>query len=121
MGVLLRSSRNIKKIDLSFSNRTTLSDSGLIDYINSNMVFWGCSVTTAEGYRVSQALRENAYPFLALIVLRDARMTVVGRLEGPSSPEQLTTQLQTLVRDNEAHLVVARAERLELLIFFLCY
>ncbi|KAG7161350.1 FAS-associated factor 2-like [Homarus americanus] len=93
--------------------RSTLSDPNLMEYVNSNMVFWGCSVTTAEGYRVSQALRENAYPFLALIVLRDGRMTVVGRLEGPSSPDQLTTQLQALVRDNEAHLVVARAERQE--------
>ena len=32
---------------------------------------------------VSQALRENTYPFLALIVLRDNRMTVVARIEGP--------------------------------------
>ncbi|XP_066972094.1 FAS-associated factor 2 [Macrobrachium rosenbergii] len=93
--------------------RTTLSDNGVVEYINSNLIFWGCSVTTAEGYRVSQALRENAYPFLALIVLRDGRMTVVGRLEGPIPPEQLTSQLQILVRDNEAYLVVARAERQE--------
>ncbi|KAK7068484.1 FAS-associated factor 2 [Halocaridina rubra] len=93
--------------------RKTLSDASLVEYINSTMVFWGCSVTTAEGYRVSQALRENAYPFLALIVLRDGRMTVVGRLEGPSLPEKLKPQLQNLVRDNEAHLVVARAERQE--------
>ncbi|KAK8750655.1 hypothetical protein OTU49_014941 [Cherax quadricarinatus] len=93
--------------------RTTLSDPNLVEYVNNTMVFWGCSVTTAEGYRVSQALRENAYPFLALIVLRDGRMTVIGRLEGPSSPSQLTTQLQAFVRDNEAHLVVARAERQE--------
>lgn len=93
--------------------RTTLSDLNLVEYVNNTMVFWGCSVTTAEGYRVSQALRENAYPFLALIVLRDGRMTVVGRLEGPSTPIQLTAQLQALVRDNEAHLVVARAERQE--------
>jgi len=32
---------------------------------------------------VSQALKENSYPFLALIVLRDNRMTVVSRIEGP--------------------------------------
>ena len=32
---------------------------------------------------VSQALRENTYPFLALIVLRQNRMTVVARIEGP--------------------------------------
>ncbi|ROT70811.1 putative FAS-associated factor 2-like [Penaeus vannamei] len=93
--------------------RTTLSDPALVEYVNNTMVFWGCSVTTAEGYRVSQALRENAYPFLALIVLRDNRMTVVGRLEGPCTPTKLTEQLQLIVRDNEAYLVVARAERQE--------
>jgi FAS-associated factor 2 len=32
---------------------------------------------------VSQALRENTYPFLALIVLRQNKMTVVARIEGP--------------------------------------
>ena len=31
---------------------------------------------------VSRALREATYPFLALICLRDNRMTVVGRMEG---------------------------------------
>lgn len=31
---------------------------------------------------VSQALRENTYPFLAVIVLRLNRMTVVARIEG---------------------------------------
>jgi len=31
---------------------------------------------------VSQALRENTYPFLAVIVLRQNKMTVVARLEG---------------------------------------
>ncbi|KAK4306942.1 hypothetical protein Pmani_021265 [Petrolisthes manimaculis] len=93
--------------------RSTLSDFSLMEYINSNMVFWGCSVTSPEGYRVSQALRENSYPFLALVVLRDNRMTVVGRLEGPTPPAALVQRLQAIVRENEAHLVVARAERQE--------
>lgn len=31
---------------------------------------------------VSRAVREATYPFLALICLRDNRMTVVGRMEG---------------------------------------
>lgn len=32
---------------------------------------------------VSQALKENTYPFLAVIVLRENRMTVVAKIEGP--------------------------------------
>lgn len=103
------------------SFRSTLSDVSLMEYVNSNMVFWGCCVTSPEGYRVSQALRENSYPFLALVVLRDGRMAVVGRLEGPATPENLMQRLQVIVRENEAHLVVARAERYVLLLTVLMY
>lgn len=107
---------------VSFSSfRSTLSDVSLMEYVNSNMVFWGCCVTSPEGYRVSQALRENSYPFLALVVLRDGRMAVVGRLEGPATPENLMQRLQVIVRENEAHLVVARAERYVLLLTVLMY
>jgi len=91
--------------------RTTLSDPSVVAFLNNSLVFWGCSVTTAEGYRVSQVLRENSYPFLALIVLRENRMTVVGRLEGSCLPEPLIQRLQDLMRDNEAYLVIARTER----------
>ena len=37
---------------------------------------------TTIAVSVSQALRENTYPFLALVVLRDNRMTVVAKIEG---------------------------------------
>ena len=50
---------------------------------------------------VSQALRENAYPFLAVIVLRDNRMSVVARIEGhitgkPSSKQVLFILIELL-------------------------
>ena len=48
--------------------------------MSQNMLFWGCSVRRQEGHRVSQALRENSYPILAVIVLRQNRMVVVGRI-----------------------------------------
>lgn len=60
---------------------------------------------------VSQALRESTYPFLALIVLRDTRMTVVARVEGPVHYRFLIDKLSRVMSDNEASLVVARAER----------
>ncbi|XP_066992860.2 FAS-associated factor 2 isoform X2 [Anabrus simplex] len=93
--------------------RYTLPCPDVISYVNSNMLFWACSVTSSEGYRVSQALRENGYPFLAVIVLHDGRMTVVGRLEGPVEPHELIHRLQTIVRENEVALIAARAERVE--------
>ena len=59
--------------------RLTLCNPQVIEFINCNCLMWACSVNSLEGYRVSQALRENTYPFLAIIVQREFRMTVVGR------------------------------------------
>lgn len=80
-----------------FYFRETLSHSEVVTYVNSNMIFWACSITTSEGYRVSQALRENGYPFLALIVLHDSRMTVVGRMEGYFPAHELVDRLRYLL------------------------
>ena len=41
-----------------------------------NVIFWACSVDSGEGYRVSEALHESMYPFLAVIVLRQNRMMI---------------------------------------------
>ena len=41
-----------------------------------NVIFWACSVDSGEGYRVSEALHESTYPFLAVIVLRQNRMMI---------------------------------------------
>lgn len=82
--------------------------------VNMNVIVWACSVETSEGYRVSQALRESCYPFLALIVLRQNKMMVVGRVEGGyMTPEALCERLEIVIRDNEAYIVAASAERAE--------
>jgi len=92
----------------------TLATPALADFIaNMNVIVWACSVDTKEGYRVSQALRESSYPFLALIVLRQNKMMVVGRVEGCISLEALIERLEVVIRDNEAYIVAASAERAE--------
>jgi len=91
----------------------TLSDRRVIELVNDNCLFWGCGVDSTEGYRVSQSLRENTYPFLAVIVQREYRMTVVGRIEGFVNAQVFLEQLRGIMSDNEAFLVVARAEREE--------
>jgi len=92
--------------------REVLSNSQVVGQIEtSNIIFWGCSVDRAEGFRVSQALRENSYPFLAMIVLRQNRMVVVGRQEGLIQSEALVQWIQDTVTDFEAFIVAARAER----------
>ena len=70
---------------------SVLADPELIAYVSESMLFWACSVSKPEGYRVSQALRENSYPALAVIVLRQHRMVVVGRQEGHIPATQLVS------------------------------
>ncbi|KAE8748558.1 hypothetical protein FOCC_FOCC004734 [Frankliniella occidentalis] len=93
--------------------RQVLKDESVIQYINTHMLFWGCNVNSTEGYKVSQHLRENAYPFLAVLAMRESRMTVVGRMEGPMNFQTLLQRLQTIVADNENCLVAARNDRME--------
>ncbi|XP_064652010.1 FAS-associated factor 2-like [Lineus longissimus] len=93
--------------------RDTLCGPDLSEFINVRMLFWACNTNSPEGYRVSQALRENTYPFLALIVLRQNKMTVVTRIEGPIAPTELTAKLTQAMEENEGSLIAARADREE--------
>ncbi|XP_005993440.1 FAS-associated factor 2 [Latimeria chalumnae] len=93
--------------------RNTLCRPEVINFINTRMLLWACSTNKPEGYRVSQALRENTYPFLAMIMLKDRRMTVVGRLEGVIQPEDLINQLTFIMDANQTYLVSERLEREE--------
>ena len=82
----------------AFCGETLCSDR-LQDFLEENQVLlWGCSVETSEGHRVSQAMRECAYPFLAVIVLRNNKMMIVGRVEGHCSPENLVGRLEDVIR-----------------------
>lgn len=88
-----------------------LADPQVVDYVSQSMLFWACSVRRPEGYRVSQALRENCYPALAVIVLRQHRMVVVGKKEGMVAAGDLVSWLRQTVTEYEAFIVAARAER----------
>lgn len=61
--------------------------------------------------RVSYVLRENAYPFLALVVLKQGRQVVCERIEGACLLEELLSRLRLAIIDNEGEFVVERAER----------
>ncbi|ELT92191.1 hypothetical protein CAPTEDRAFT_228273 [Capitella teleta] len=91
--------------------RDTLTRADIKEFFSNQIVFWACSVNKPEGYRVSQALREVTYPFLALICLRQNRMTVIARFQGLMNPEELLEKVQRTIRDNESWLIAARADR----------
>ncbi|XP_074108960.1 fas-associated factor 2 [Cotesia typhae] len=93
--------------------RNTLGNAELIRFINTNTLFWACNVQSGEGYKVSEALKAGTYPFLALIVLKDNRMTIVGRMEGIPFPSDIMSQVQVLMDHNEINLIQARQDRAE--------
>ncbi|XP_028166777.1 FAS-associated factor 2 [Ostrinia nubilalis] len=93
--------------------RTTLADPEVIQYINTHALFWGCSVETAEGWRVAQSVGGRRYPLLCVVCVREHRMTVVARSEGACSAAALLQRLRRVVADNEPHLAAARADRVE--------
>lgn len=93
--------------------RNTLSNRDVIDYINRNMLFWACDVSSPEGYRVSHSINARAYPLLVMIALRDNKMTIMGRMEGDCTHEELLVRMRRVVSDNERWLNAARHDRLE--------
>lgn len=93
--------------------RNTLGNLEVVRYINVHTLFWACNVQSGEGYKVAEALKSGSYPFLAIIVLKDNRMTIVGRMEGTPSPSDLIPRLQTIIEHNEINLIQARQERAE--------
>ncbi|XP_029048970.1 fas-associated factor 2 [Osmia lignaria lignaria] len=93
--------------------RNTLGNVEVVRYINVHTLFWACNVQSGEGYKVAEALKSGSYPFLAIIVLKDNRMTIVGRMEGTPSPTDLISRLQTIIEHNEINLIQARQERAE--------
>ncbi|XP_039250601.1 FAS-associated factor 2-like [Styela clava] len=91
----------------------TLANDDVIQLVQRNFVFWSCSVNKPEGYRVSRAMRENTYPFLAIICQYQGKMTVVGRLEGPLTSQELMEQASAIIERFEPTMIAARAERAE--------
>ncbi|ENN70497.1 hypothetical protein YQE_12673, partial [Dendroctonus ponderosae] len=81
--------------------RRTLSNPEVVRYINSNFLFWACSATSEEGKRSMTAVRCGYFPFMALLVLKENRMTIVGRLEGHSEPDLLLQRMRTIVNEFE--------------------
>ncbi|EJW74231.1 hypothetical protein WUBG_14862, partial [Wuchereria bancrofti] len=59
--------------------RETLLSYQMKQFLDRNeILLWGVSVRSQEGYKVSMALRESTYPFLALLCMRETRMVVVS-------------------------------------------
>ncbi len=69
-------------------------------------------ITKKFQVRVSHVLRENTYPFLGLVVLKQSRLVVCERVEGAVPLDGLIGRLRAAMIDNEGELVVERTERM---------
>lgn len=70
---------SIDAIDTERFCKETLANPDVTRYINQNFLFWGCSIKSDEGLKSSNAVKASHYPFLAVLVLKENRMTVVGK------------------------------------------
>lgn len=78
------------------------------------MILWGCDVSSPEGFRVSHSANaRNVYPTMLVICLRNNKMTIVGRLEGNCTPEELLRRIRSVVQENDIYLTQTRLDRLE--------
>ncbi|MCP9257795.1 FAS-associated factor 2-B [Dirofilaria immitis] len=92
--------------------RETLLSYQMKQFLDRNeILLWGVSVRSQEGYKVSMALRENTYPFLGLLCMRETRMVLVLRLEGEYELEPMLYTIQTAVDENRSYLDAIRNER----------
>lgn len=93
--------------------RDTLSNPSVIEFINRNTLFWGCDISSPEGYRISQSINARSYPIMVLIALRTNRMVIMGRYEGDCTADELIRRLQAVINSNDIWLSQARADRME--------
>jgi FAS-associated factor 2 len=98
---------------VKFAN-DTMTSPDLINYLQTNTIFWACSKNLPEGQRVYKALRAKRCPFLGAIVYKNARMRLISKIEGPVSAAELLVQFAQLFSENEADLIVARHHKSEL-------
>jgi FAS-associated factor 2 len=89
----------------------TLNNQELIDYMRTSFLFWSCSKNLPEGLKVFKALKAKRCPFLGIILLKNARMTLVSRIEGPINAAELMIELTRVTAENEGELNVVRMER----------
>lgn len=91
----------------------SLGNQEVMRYINQTFLFWSCSADSDEGKKTANAVKASHFPFLAILVLKENRMTIVGRIEGYSDSALLKQRLTSIVNEYEINLVSARADRFE--------
>lgn len=118
LAVYLHSEKNSQTTSFC---RNTLSNPEVIEFVNTNMLFWGCDVSTPEGYRVSHSINTRSYPSIVIVGIREHKMVIIGRMEGDCDPAEFLRRIQSVISDNKIWLVQERQQRFvfDLLTYFL--
>ncbi|KAI3501474.1 hypothetical protein L1887_29343 [Cichorium endivia] len=95
----------------SFCNETLCSEF-LSAFVNDNFVSWGDSIQEKEGLEISMSLNASRFPFWAVIMATTGESTfsLLRQFEGPSSPEEMLTELQTVLEENAPAIVAATVD-----------
>lgn len=88
-----------------------MCNTDVTEYLRNNFLVWACSKNLPEGRKVFNSVKARRCPFLGVVVLKNYRMTLVAKIEGPISAPELLIQLSSVVAENEAELVAARHDR----------
>lgn len=74
--------------------RNTLADADVIEYVNSNMLFWSCDISSPEGYRVSHSIGTRSYPAVVIVGVREHKMVCIR-----------SSIIAMCVNSNKAHVI----------------
>lgn len=99
------------KAEVASFCRNTLANDEVIEFINNNMLCWGCNISSPEGYRVSHSLNARSYPTLIVVGLQHHKMIIMGRMEGDCTATELVNRLRLIITENKVWMTKARRER----------
>ncbi|XP_076895010.1 plant UBX domain-containing protein 10-like [Bidens hawaiensis] len=90
---------------------STLCNEVLLEFVNENFVAWGGSIRGNEGFRMSNSLKAFRFPFCAVAMGGTSNtIALLQQVEGPKSPEEMLTVLQSVLEENGPVLVSARLD-----------
>ncbi|KAI9739274.1 MAG: hypothetical protein M1834_007487 [Cirrosporium novae-zelandiae] len=104
----------------SFTHNTLLSPT-VTNFLRSppspGLITWAGTLQDSEAYQISSTLKATTSPFAALIVhtpqVSSSRMSVVCRIEGPTSPDAFVAKLRSAMATHTPALERIRSQRAE--------
>lgn len=94
--------------------KNVLCNDTFIKFLKDNdILLWGASVKTQEGYKVAMALRENVFPYLGVIAMKEQKMVLVQRITGITDVSTVISYLEFGINKNKRFFEIARMEKIQ--------